>query len=269
MPGTIDSLYRYPVKGLTPERLDRVALQAGHAFPADRLFALAKPNGAYSADDFVPLSKREYFVLMNTDRLAGLTTRFDPETRTMRVAVQGHPVLEADLGTAEGREEFVELYARVTDLPDGVRPVLAQQPGYNFTDNANDGPRMMNTISLINRASIRDFEQRIGRELDPLRFRANVYLDGLEPWAEREWIGRELQLGGSETEAGVTVRVVEETERCAATEVDPTTARRDVPVVRLLHEHYGHEIMGVFAEVLTAGTLSVGDSIVEHAVTAA
>ena len=258
MHGTIDSLYRYPVKGLTPEPLDRVALEAGRAFPADRLFALAKPTGAYDAENFVPLSKREYFVLLNTDRLAGLAARYDPENRTMRVTVQGHPVLEADLGTAEGRAEFVELYARVADLPDGVRPVLAEQPGYNFTDNANDGPRMMNTISLINRASIRDLEQRIGRELNPLRFRANVYLEGLEPWAERQWIGRDLRLGGS---GGVTVRVVEETERCAATEVDPTTARRDVPVVRLLHENYGHEIMGVFAEVLSAGELAVGDTV--------
>jgi uncharacterized protein YcbX len=266
MHGTIDSLFRYPVKGLTPEPLDRVALEAGHAFPADRLFALAKPSGLYDADNFVPLSKRDYYVLLNTDRLAGLAARFDPETGRMRVTVQGHPVLEADLGTAEGRQEFVELYSRVADLPDGVRPVLAQQPGYNFTDNANDGPRMMNTISLINRASIRDFEARIGRELDPLRFRANVYLEGLEPWAERDWIGRELRLGD---EGGVTVRVVEETERCAATEVDPMTARRDVPVVRLLHENYGHEIMGVFAEVLSTGGIAPGDVVIESRATAA
>jgi uncharacterized protein YcbX len=258
MLGTIDSLYRYPVKGLTPEPLDRVALEVGSAFPADRLFALAKPFGAYDAENFVPLSKREYYVLLNTDRLAGLAARFDPETRVMRVTVQGHPVLKADLGTAEGRAELVELYARVTDLPEGERPVLAEQPGYNFTDNAIDGPRMMNTISLINRASIREFESRIGRELDPLRFRANVYLEGLDPWVERGWMGRELQLGGPE---GVTVRVLEETERCAATEVDPATARRDVPVVRLLHENYGHEIMGVFAEVLSAGTLATGGTV--------
>jgi uncharacterized protein YcbX len=269
MPGTIESLYRYPVKGLTPEPLERVALEAGRAFPGDRLFALAKPFGAYDADHFVPLSKREYYVLMNTDRLAGLTTSFDPESRVMRVTVQGHPVLDADLGTAEGRDAFVELYARVADLPDGARPVLAEQPGYNFTDQAKNGARMMNTISLINRASIRDFEARIGRELDPLRFRANVYLEGLEPWAERDWIGRELQLGGDAKHPGVTVRVVEETERCAATEVDPATARRDVPVVRLLHENYGHEIMGIFAEVLSGGTLTRGDSVTAPQVTAA
>jgi uncharacterized protein YcbX len=263
MTGIIHSLYRYPVKGLTPEPLDRVALEAGRAFPADRLFALAKPSGAYDADNFVPLSKREYFVLLNTERLAGLATRFDSETRTIRVTVQGHPVLEADLGTHEGRAEFVELYARVADLPDGVRPVLAEQAGYNFTDNAKSGPRMMNTISLINRASIRDLDARIGRELDPLRFRANVYLEGLEPWVERDWIGRELRLGGDADHPGVTVRVLEETGRCAATEVDPTTARRDVPVVRLLHENYGHENLGVFAEVLSAGTLAPGDTIAE------
>ncbi|CAD6011487.1 MOSC domain-containing protein [Agreia sp. COWG] len=253
----VDSLYRYPVKGLTPERLDSVELRADYGFPSDRLFALAKPTGLYDAGAFVPLSKREYFVLLNTERLAGLATRFDDETRMLTVTVQGHPVLEADLSTRAGRDEFVELYARVTDLPEGVRPVFAEQPGYNFTDNANDGPRMMNSISLINLASIRDLERRSGVALDPLRFRANVYLDGPDAWAERAWIGRELRLGAS----GVTVRVLEETGRCAATEVDPATARRDIPVPRLLHEHYGHEIMGVFAEVVSAGVLATGDAI--------
>ncbi|MBO0985294.1 MOSC domain-containing protein [Rathayibacter sp. SD072] len=256
MPTTLDSLYRYPVKGLTPERLDSVALQPGRGVPTDRRYALAKPDGAYRADAFVPLSKREYFVLLNTERLAGLRTRFDDDARTVEVTVQGHRVLEADLTTADGREAFVELYARVADLPDGVRPVLAEQAGYNFTDNAKNGPRMMHAISLVSLASVRDLSERIGHDLDPLRFRSNVYLDGLEPWAERDWVGRELQLGE------VRVRVLEETGRCAATEVDPTTARRDVPVVRLLHEHCGHENVGVFAEVLSGGVLRPGDAVV-------
>jgi len=251
----VDSLYRYPIKGLTPESLDHVVLGAGQAFPADRLFALATPSGLYDADNFVPLSKREYFVLLNTDRLAGLAARFDPETWQLRVTVQEHSVLEVDFSTPSGRDEFVELYSRVADLPDGVRPVLAQQKGFNFTDNAIDGPRMMNTISLVNRASIRDLEHRSDRELDPLRFRSNVYLDGLEAWVEREWIGQVLSLGD------VTIRVLEETERCAATEVDPSTARRDIPVPRLLNEHYGHEMMGVFAEVLEGGPIAVGDPV--------
>jgi uncharacterized protein YcbX len=258
VPALVDSLFRYPVKGLTPERLDRVELAAGRGFPHDREFALAKPSGRYDAQHFVPLSKREYFVLLNTERLAGLATRFDPQSRTLSVTVQGHPVLEADLSTEEGRAEFVELYARVADLPEGVRPVLAEQPGYNFTDNAKDGPVMMNSISLINTASISEFEARIGHDLDPLRFRANLYIDGLDAWVERAWLGRELRVGGS---SGVTLRVLEETERCAATEVNPATARRDIPVPRLLNQNYGHEIMGVFAEVLTAGVVSPGDAV--------
>jgi uncharacterized protein YcbX len=258
VPALVDSLFRYPVKGLTPERLERVELAAGRGFPHDRVFALAKPSGRYDAQNFVPLSKREYFVLLNTERLAGLATRFDPQSRTLSVTVQGHPVLDAELSTQEGRDAFVELYARVADLPEGVRPVLAEQPGYNFTDNAKDGAVMMNSISLINTASIAEFEARIGHELDPLRFRANMYLDGLDAWLERAWLGRELRVGGA---GGVVLRVLEETGRCAATEVNPTTARRDIPVPRLLNQNYGHEIMGVFAEVLTAGVVSPGDAV--------
>jgi uncharacterized protein YcbX len=256
MHGSVSSLYRYPIKGLSPERMPAVELEAGLAFPGDRLYALAKPHGRYDADDFSPLPKREYFVLMNTERLAGLVTKLDVATTSiLTVTVGGHTVLEADLGTEQGRRDFVELYARVVDLPEGETPLLARHEGYNFTDNAPSGPRLMNSVSLINLASVDDFATRVGHAVDPLRFRGNIHLDGVPAWAERDWVGRIVRLGG------VTLRVLEESGRCAATEVDPVTAHRDIPVPRLLQQHYGHDIVGVYAEVLEGGTVRDGDAV--------
>lgn len=252
----VESLYRYPIKGLSPERLESVDLAPGTAILGDRMYALAKPDGRYDADNFTPLPKREYFVLLNTARLAGLDTRVDPVTRRASVAVQGRIVLETDLGTAAGRAALTGLFARVADLPEGSTPVLAEQPGYNFSDLAPNGTRLMNSISIINLASITEFEGRIGRAVDPLRFRANVYVDGVPAWGERDWVGRILRFGD------VRLRVLEESGRCAATEVDPSTAKRDIPVPRLLVQEYGHDIMGVYAEILDGGTLSPGDTAV-------
>lgn len=248
-------LYRYPIKGFTAQPVDAVDLRAGGGFPGDRMFALARPDGPYSATNFVPLPKRQYFMLMKDERMAGLTTHLDPDTLALTISVRGHVVLAADLGTAEGIDELRHFYARILDLPAGSLPTFAQQDGYNFTDSAKSSRLLMNSLSIINLASVRDFERRIGKPVDPLRFRANVYLDGLEPWEERSWLGREFTIGG------VTLRGVEETTRCAATEVDPTTARRDIPLPRLLVENYGDDVLGIFGEMITDGRIAVGDAV--------
>lgn len=248
-------LYRYPIKGFTAQPVDAVDLRAGGGFPGDRMFALARPDGLYNETDFVPLQKRQYFMLMKDERMAGLATHLDVDSLALTIRVRGHVVLSADLGTATGIDELRRFYARILDLPAGQLPTFARQDGYNFTDSARSSRMLMNSLSIINLASVREFEQRIGRSVDPLRFRANVYLDGLEPWEERGWLGREVTIGG------VTLRGVEETSRCAATEVDPATARRDIPLPRLLVEHYGDDILGIFGEMITDGRIAVGDAV--------
>jgi uncharacterized protein YcbX len=281
----IAHLYRYPIKGLSPQPLNTVALRAGGGFPFDRMFALARPDGLYNETQFVPLPKRQYFMLMKDERLAGLETHLDVDCLVLTVRVSGHEVLNADLGTDEGVLQLREFYARVLDLPAGSLPVFAHQEGYNFSDSAKASRQLMNSLSFINLASVRDLERRIGRTVDPLRFRANVYLDGLEPWEERRWMdaesldgaassngtqlpngtqfsnGAQLSIGAQFSIGDVRFRVLEETTRCAATEVDPQTARRDIPLPRLLVENFGDDIIGFFAEIVTDGELSVGDEL--------
>ena len=92
--------------------------------------------------------------------------------------------------------------------------------------------------------------------MDPLRFRANIYLDGLAPFAERELLGTVLQAGTTRLE------VFQEIARCAATEVGLDTARRDLPVLATLHEAFGHTNLGVYAHVRAGGTLVPGTAVV-------
>jgi uncharacterized protein YcbX len=255
----VTHLYRYPIKGFTAQPVESVDLRAGGGFPGDRMFALARPDGLYSETDFVPLPKRQYFMLMKDERMAGLATHLDPDTLELVIRVRDHVVLTADLGTAEGIDALRQFYARILDLPAGQLPTFARQDGYNFTDSAHSSRMLMNSLSLINLASVRDLERRIGIPVDPLRFRANVYIDGLEPWEERSWLDGEFTVGG------VRMRAVEETTRCAATEVDPTTARRDIPLPRLLVENFGDDVLGMFGEMVSDGRISVGDPVIAPA----
>jgi uncharacterized protein YcbX len=247
--GRVKGLFVHPVKGLSAQPLDRVALRPGKGIANDRMFAFARPEGRYRPGTREGLPKQEFFALVSDHRLAGLDTHLDAETEVLTARVAGHDVLKADLNTAQGRDDAVRFFTRVLDLPAGVMPLLAREPGRRFTDAAAAGDGPMDWISLVNLASVRDLESRTGAVVDPLRFRANVLVDGLPAWFESDAIGQEFGLGG------VRVRAVRRTKRCVATEVDPETGRRDLPVVTMLDRTYGHRFMGIYLEVRTAGVV--------------
>jgi uncharacterized protein YcbX len=254
--GWVDALFVYPVKGLSAQPLDRVALRPGVGFPNDRRFAFARPDGEHRPGTRAGLPKQEFFALVSDHRFAGLDTHLDTETDVLIARVAGHDVLKADLSTEQGRDNAVRFFTRVLDLPVGVAPLLAREPGRRFTDAAAAGDGPMGWISLVNLASVRDLESRTGTVVDPVRFRANVFIDGLPAWSELDALGREFDLGG------VRVRAVHRTKRCAATEVDPGTGCRDLPVVTMIHKTYGHQFMGIHLEVLTAGVVEKGSVLV-------
>ncbi|MFJ9567653.1 MOSC domain-containing protein [Streptomyces fuscichromogenes] len=246
---SVAGLYNYPIKGLTQQSLTEVTLRAARGFPFDREIALARPGGGYRAGMDFGIDKTEFYALVSEARLSGLTTHLEPGTGRLTVGVRGHTVLDADINTAEGRDAVLKLYARVLDLPPGVEPVLARDEGRRFTDTAHNSDRQMHFISLINLATVRDFAARVKKDIDPLRFRANIYIDGLAPWQELTLLGREFRLGD------VTLRGTKPTGRCAATEVEPGTGHRDIPVPQLLTQTYGHQFMGIYVETVSDGLL--------------
>ncbi|GAB3264622.1 MOSC domain-containing protein [Kineococcus gypseus] len=255
MRGRVEALHVHPVKGLSAQPLRQVRLTAGRGVPFDRVFAMARPGGEYAPGVRRGLSKRQFFALVDEARLAGLRTRLDTATGVLAVAVREHEVLRADLRTEQGVRAVLELFARVLDLPAGVLPVWAHEEGRRFTDTAPGGEEAMELVSVLNLASVRDLERRAGVPVDPLRFRANVHVDGLPAWSELDLVGAEFDLGG------VRVRGAFPTVRCAATEVDPATGRRDLPVPQLLVRAFGHDRMGLYVQVLTGGTLAVGGEL--------
>lgn len=253
--GTVVRLYVYPVKGLTGQSLDSVDLEPGHGFPHDRVLALARPEGRYRPGHDGALPKDQFFVLARDERLAGLDTHLEPATGRLRIRVRGHLVLDTDLTTADGAERAGSFFSRVLDRAAAHAPVLARGGGRRFTDVSVVSDAMMNAISMINLASVRDLEQRIGMAIDPRRFRANLYVDGLPPFYELDLVGKQVSIGD------LTLRAVLNTRRCAATEVDPDTGRRDLLIPQLLKHEYGHSEMGVYLEVVHGGTLRPGDHV--------
>jgi hypothetical protein len=255
---------------MTPESLDTVALSEGDGVPMDRVFALARPDTVFDPDHPQPLPKQRFVMLMKDEALAAVRSRYDDASGVLTLTF-GERRVEADLATPAGRRALEDLVASVVGADLGGRPRVVRAPGYRFTDAAVDSPAMMNAVSLINLASVEDLGRRVGRPLDPLRFRGNIYVDGLPAWSEQRWVGRDVVLrpaggggegdGGGGGEGGVRLRVAALTGRCAATSVDPSTAVRDLNVPKALQDAYGHITCGVYAYVQTSGTLTVGDPL--------
>jgi uncharacterized protein YcbX len=245
----VERIYRYPVKGLTAEAMEDVTLSPGETLPHDRRFALAQGDSPFDEANPTWMQKRHFACLMANARIALLHSAFDPRTGTLAIRVPGEPPFAASTATAEGRAAIAALLTRALGEEARGRPRFVESPGHSFSDVPQK------VVSIIGLASLQALEQKAGMALDPLRFRANVYVSGGAPWAEFGWIGQEIQLGAAR------LRVVKRIIRCAATEVNPETAARDADPPRWLRQHFGHADLGVYAEVLEGGRVAVGDAL--------
>jgi uncharacterized protein YcbX len=245
----VAALYRYAVKGLSPEARDRVTLAAGGTMPFDRAYAIENGPGRFDPDAPRHLPKITFLMLTRDERLATLSTSFDDATETLTVMRAGKQVARGQLTTPLGRKMIEQFFAAYMQAELRGPPKVVSAPGHSFSDVA------MKCLHVVNLATVRDVARVAGRPIDPLRFRANVYIDEVEPWVERTWLGKEITLGG------VRGEVVHETVRCAATNVDPQTGARDMAIPELLQRTWGHSDLGVYVRIMGGGELAVGDAL--------
>ena len=245
----VAQLYRHPVKGLTPEPLQSAQLVEGAHFPCDRLFALENGPSGFDPEAPTHQPKIKFLMLMRNGRLAALTTRYDEATKTLTIRLKGELVAQGRLDRPEGQaavENYLTAYLG-KEIRGPVR-LLAAPEGHRFMDSQSG------FVSLINLASVEAISEAAGKAVDALRFRANIHLVDMPPWAEAELIGKTLMLGGAKLE------VMKMIDRCAATGVDPLTGDRDMDVVDTLRKRFGHIDCGVYAKVLEGGEIKIGDT---------
>jgi uncharacterized protein YcbX len=246
---TIARIYRYPVKGMSPEPLRKVSVKAGEGLPLDRKLALARPGAPFDPEQPAWLSKRHFLMLMTDERLATLRVAYDDDAARLTIDLEDRREVDADIGTAAGRESAERFFERFMGADLQGRPRLVSAPDHMFTDNPTK------YLSLINLASIREVERQLGHAVDPLRFRANLYVDGLPAWAEFDWLGRDLEAGAAR------FHVAERIDRCAATNVDPASGVRDLNIPLALRKSYGHIDCGLLMRVTCAGDLEIGQTM--------
>ncbi|HEX5369755.1 MAG TPA: MOSC N-terminal beta barrel domain-containing protein [Dehalococcoidia bacterium] len=254
----VAALYRYPVKGFTPESRESVTITADGRIAGDRVLGFRfadtpEPDDAWS-------SKFGMLVLVNTPGLARLRLEYDDAAGRLKITCEGATLTDESLD-AEGRRrisEAVAAYAvELSESPlaghlermplrlvgDGVTPRLQDRPdGY---------------VTMHGRESITALSKALDTELSELRFRSNVAIEGLEPFEEQEWMGKTLRIGS------IPFRVQMPIRRCLATHANPQTGERDQPVLTTLTHTFGQEqpTLAVALVPLAAGEVHLGDDL--------
>lgn len=249
----VAALYRHPVKGFTPEPLTEAVLPTGGWFPGDRMWAVENGPSGYDPSAPEQIPKQRFTVLMRQAILARVRTRWNDATNVLTADIDDER-LSVRLDDPDDRAAFE---ARLADFlgeeAQGPLRLIAAGPDHRFMDSSRG------RVSILNLNSVRDLERRWGQTLDPLRFRANVWVEGWAPWVENDWAGEVLRIGET------VLRGAKPIVRCAATEVDPETGERDLAVVRALFETYGHMLCGLYVSIEEGGRIALGDPVARPA----
>ncbi|WP_375314848.1 MOSC domain-containing protein [Bradyrhizobium sp. A5] len=245
----IASLYRYPIKGLTPEPLPRVLLRAGQTLPADRRYAIENGPSGFDPEQPQWKPKIQFLMLARNERLASLDSRFEDATNRLTIRRDGQIVASGDLETEAGRAA-IEEYFRENFQPElkGPPKILSGRD-HSFSDVARK------VVSIINLGSVRAIETMLGAAVHPLRFRGNLYVKGWPAWSELDLVDQTLAIGQAR------LKVVKRIVRCPAVNVDPETAVRDLEIPPTLSRNLGHMDCGIYAEVIADGEIGLGDAV--------
>jgi uncharacterized protein len=246
---SVVAICRYPVKGLSPEPMQQVAVVAGETLPYDRAYAIENGAGRFNPNAPQYLPKISFLMLMRNERLASVRSQFDEATQTLTILRSDKPVVRGQLSTKLGRQMIEQFMAAYMGADLRGAPRIVSAPGHSFSDVS---AKCLHIVSL---ASVRELQRVVGRPVNPLRFRANLYVDGVPPWAELDWLNSDLAIGSTK------LVVFKRTQRCEATNVDPETGKRDMAIAATLLRTWGHSNFGVYARVTVGGPIIVGDSV--------
>ena len=254
------ALFRYPVKGFTPEACEVLTALPEGRVAGDR--ALGFRFADSPARDAEWSRKHEFVALVNTPGLARLKLHFDHEALWLRVSI-GEVRLVEDVLDTDGRTRIAAaIQEHVLGL--GENP-LAGHPERLPLRLVGDGrtPRYQDNvagqITLHSRASL-DAVAAAVRDpaFDETRFRSNIVIDGVRAWTENEWLGRKIRIGGTVFE------VARNKTRCLATHANPVTGERDVPVMMTLVSAFRQKEPTFAVGIVTSGPggeIRVGDDV--------
>ena len=259
MSATISSINYCPVKSVSFQTIENCKIKKDIGIVNDRIFAFAKDLDKEQAKLFEksPDDRKgkwnKVLTLKNSPALNKYNFIFKDEKLTL--TLKDKEILTIDINQLEQREA---LSNKISELESSLKqPItLMKNREFPFFDTSiSNKVNFVNSVSLLNIQSINDFQKKIERNVESSIFRGNICIDGIEPWKEREWIGKIIKIND------VTFKVEKNIPRCVAINLKPQTDDNSFNLLQSLKKTYNHFEMGIYLTVLNDGQINIGDSI--------
>ena len=246
--GIVAALQRHPIKSHGREALETVTLTEGKTMPWDRHWAVLHAQSKLDPANPEWVMCRNFVIGTVNPQVAGTWATLDEVSGTITLR---HP----DIGTLtfapdnpDDQVKFVK-WINQLDLRTPATGIAPHIPGRGYTDDSKP------TVTIMNRASHAAVEAFHGAPLDIERWRGNIWIDDIGPWAEFDFVDRDIQIGDA------VIHVHKRTERCMHTAANPHTGQRDTDTLGLLRAGFGHQDFGVAGVVKQSGKIALGDPV--------
>ena len=225
----------------------------------DRIFAFAKNLNFDQAKLFEksPAERKgkwnKVLTLKNSPALNKYNFEFKDEKLTF--TIKDKEILTIDINQSNEREA---LSNKILELESSLKqPIVLMKNNESpfFDTSISNKVDFVNSVSLLNIQSINDFQKKIEKEIEPSIFRGNICVDGIEPWKEREWIGKIIKINN------VSFKVEKNIPRCVAINLKPQTDDNSFNLLQSLKKTYNHFEMGIYLTALDDGNISIGNTI--------
>ena len=259
MSATISSINYCPVKSVSFQSIEKCQIKKDIGIIGDRIFAFAKDRDLEQAKLFEknPAERKgkwnKVLTLKNSPTLNKYNFLFKSEKLTL--TLKDKETLTININQSDERQA---LSKKMSELEDSLKQpiVLMSNNDFPFFDTSiSKKVDFINSVSLLNIKSINDFEKKIDKKIETSIFRGNICIDGIEPWKEREWIGKIIKING------ISFKVEKNIPRCVAINLKPQSDDNSFNLLQSLKNFYDHFEMGVYLTALDDGEIGIGNKI--------
>lgn len=259
MSATISSINYCPVKSVSFQTIENCEIKKDIGIVSDRIFAFAKDLDQEQAKLFEknPDDRKgkwnKVLTLKNSPVLNKYNFIYKNEKLTL--TLKEKEILTIDINQSK---ECETLTNKISELESSLKQPITLMKNHEFPffdTSISNKVDFVNSVSLINIQSINDFQKKIDSNVESSIFRGNICIDGIEPWKEREWIGKIIKINN------VSFKVEKNIPRCVAINLKPQTDDNSFNLLQLLKKTYNHFEMGIYLTALDDGEINIGDTI--------
>ena len=257
---TISSINYCPVKSVSFQSIEKCKIKKNIGIIGDRVFAFAKDLNLDQAKLFEksPDERKgkwnKVLTLKNSPTLNKYNFLFNGEK--LSLILKDKEILTINIKQLSEREA---LSNKIIELESSLKHplVLMNNNDFPFFDTSiSNKVDFVNSVSLLNTQSIHDFQKKINMKIEASIFRGNICVDGIEPWKEREWIGKVIKING------ISFKVEKNIPRCVAINLKPQSDDNSFNLLQSLKKIYDHFEMGVYLTALDSGEINIGNSVI-------